>query len=514
MIEITELRAQRVALEVRSEALIASVLDGMPSDEIAAIEREHQDVIASVITNRLEIGRHEQASPAERSELAYVSGRGSDEARAKTITELSTTARLADFGILHIALGTTVEDFRTALLDRLVERDERAPIDGNFRVEVGEEHSEKRASAVENALLHRSDPDAFPLTAAGREMRGLDLLDMARETLQAGGMNTRGMTREEIAAEALSKRSGYHGTSDFPTILGNIGNATLRRAYDAAPQTFRPFVREVTVPDFKVVSRVQLGEAPSLEKVNEHGEYKRGTLGEGSESYRIYSFGKIIGLTRQALINDQFHAFSRLPAAFGLQAAELESDLVWAQLLGNPLMGDGTALCALSRKNLATSLTALTSPSAVAALSAGTTAMAKMRGLDGKTTLNIKPSFLVTGEEGRPAAEVIVEQELSPISPSMAVPRRVRDLKLIVEPRVDNGINRPDMGIAIAGAPEAWWLAVEPGWLDTIELAYLEGEKHLRLEARTDFNTDGVEFRASIDVGSKAIDWRGFYKGM
>ena len=100
------------------------------------------------------------------------------------------------------------------------------------------------------------------------------------------------------------------------------------------------FARRTTVADFKLVHRLQLGEAPQLEKVNQSGEFKRGTIGEAQETYRIETFGKVIGITRQVLINDDLDAFTRVPALFGTSAATLESDV---DASGNPL-----ALCRLA----------------------------------------------------------------------------------------------------------------------------------------------------------------------
>ena len=53
------------------------------------------------------------------------------------------------------------------------------------------------------------------------------------------------MDRHEIARVALQGRHGaseyFDGamtTSDFPNILANVANKTLRQAYEAAPRTF------------------------------------------------------------------------------------------------------------------------------------------------------------------------------------------------------------------------------------------------------------------------------------
>lgn len=57
--------------------------------------------------------------------------------------------------------------------------------------------------------------------------------------------------------------------------------------------------------------RVQLGEAPQLLEVGESGEFKRGTLGESKESYKVKTYGRVVAITRQTLINDDLDAFRR-----------------------------------------------------------------------------------------------------------------------------------------------------------------------------------------------------------
>ncbi|MBF0437450.1 MAG: hypothetical protein HQL77_19095, partial [Magnetococcales bacterium] len=46
----------------------------------------------------------------------------------------------------------------------------------------------------------------------------------------------------------------------------------------------------------------------------------------------------------------------------------------------------------------------------------------------------------------------------------------------------------------------------------TIEYAYLEGQTGVYIETRMGFEVDGVEIKARLDFGAKAIDWRGFFK--
>ena len=244
------------------------------------------------------------------------------------------------------------------------------------------------------------------------------------------------------------------------------------------------------------MQRVQLGEAPSLEKINESGEYHRGALGEAQESYRVETYGKIISISRQVLINDDLDAFTRIPQLFGVAAANLESDVVWSIFNSNPKMGDNTTLFHANHKNLAASPAALS----VAAVGKGRAAMSKQVGLDGKTVLNVRPAFLIVPAALEMTAEQMVAQNLMPTKSTDVVPQSVRTLSVIPEARLDNA------------SETAWYLAANPSQIDTIEYAYLEGQTGVYIETRVGFDVDGVEIKARLDFGAKAIDWRGMHK--
>lgn len=372
--------------------------------------------------------------------------------------------------------------------------------------------SARRAAAITAALLHRSDPENFAMTEDARDFMGRTLGEIAADLLSAEGVSVRRMMRAEIIDLALAggTRAGLHTTSDFPNILADVGSKTLRRAYDAAPQTWRPFARETTIPDFKPVARVQMSEAPQLERVDEHGEFRRGTMSEGKETYQLLTYGKVVGITRQAIINDDLGAFTRIAAALGLQAANLESDLVWAQIIGNPVMGDGVALFHATHGNLGTA-----GGVSDTTIAEGFKLMRLQKGLDGKTLLNLTPSYLIVPVNVLPTAMKF----LTASTPAMVatqqsniIPEYLRTLTPISDPRLDSGFTNPATGAAIAGNSFNWFLAGNPAQNDTVELAYLEGERGVQTSVRRGFDIDGVEVKARLDVGAKAIDWRSFVK--
>jgi phage major head subunit gpT-like protein len=404
-----------------------------------------------------------------------------------TARKLGVAASVADD---LVARGMALDAARAALIDAAAARDAAQETRPHVRT-GGLDATETRRSAVEAALLHRYDPGRFALSEPAREWRGLSLIEMARGWLEAEGVRVRGLSRDEIATRAL------HTTSDFPAILAGVTNRTLRSAYETAPRTYTAIARRTTVADFKLVHRLQLGEAPQLEKVNESGEFKRGTIGEAQETYRIETFGKVIGITRQVIINDDLDAFTRVPSLFGTAAATLESDVIWSIFTQNPAMADGATLFHASHKNLAGAGAALD----VAGLAKARTAMAQQRGLDGKTILNVRPSFLVVPTALELSAEQLLAQNIVPAKAADVVPSSIRSLAVIAEPRLDP-----------ASGAVPWYLVASPAAIDTIEYAYLEGQEGVALETRMGFDVDGIEIRARLDFGAKAIDWRGLFK--
>jgi phage major head subunit gpT-like protein len=437
----------------------------------------------------------EQPGPVERDAVTTedVARRVVAEERARIAGIYDAARKLAiDTSVADdlVRRGATLDEARSLLIDTAAERDRSVETRPHIRT-GGLDERETRRAAVETALLHRFDPHRYGLSEAARDWRGYSLIEMARTVLEGEGQRLRGLSRDEIATRAL------HTTSDFPAILVAVTNKTLRDAYEAAPRTFPPIARRATAADFKDIHRLQLGEAPQLEKVNEAGAFKRGTIGEAKERYRVETWGKVIGITRQVIINDDLDAFTRVPALFGTAAATLESDVVWGIITANPTMGDGVALFHASHKNLAATGIALD----VASLGKARAAMAKQTGLDGKTVLNIRPAFLIVPSSLELTAEQLIAQNLAPAITANVVPQSIRSLSVIAEPRLDP-----------ASGAIPWYLFASPSAIDTIEYAYLEGQDGVFIETRNGFDVDGLEIKARLDFGAKAIDWRGLHK--
>lgn len=398
-----------------------------------------------------------------------------------------------DFANELIEKGTSLDQARAQIIDEWGANEPPAQR-SQHNLQVGADGRDKKRKAMANGLILRAAPGT-KLTAeevsAAREFRGMRFLDFAREAVEDMGVNTRGMSAREIARAALSidNSRAYQTTSDFPLLLGETFNRTLRAAYAERPRTFEPFVSRGTLPDFREITRTQLsGMMDGLSEINEGGEYTATTMDEKGEKYRLKKYGKKVTITWESIINDDLSAFSRIPSAFASRAAQLQSDIVWGILLNNPNMGDGTPLFHANHANLATG-------SAINVDNLG-----KMRQLirDQKsiegTFLNLSPQFLLVGSNYEQLALQFTSQNfVAAKSPDINV--WAGTLQPIVEPRISGN---------------KWFLACTPGMIDTIETAFLDGEEELFTEQRTGFDVDGYEIKARMVFAAKAIDHRGF----
>ena len=412
-----------------------------------------------------------------------------ERSRVSSINALCETHKVPELRAQLVEGGVTLDAARSAILDAVAARDAggtsaRLPHGQNATVV---DETDTRRAAVENAILHRAAPGRVQLSEPGRQYRGLSLLEIGRDLIEATGENTRGMDKMGLAQRALA-------TSDFPIILANVANKTLRAGYEAAPQTFRPFTKQTSAADFKAIHRSAVGDAPVLKKVNEHGEFTVGTIGEGKESYQLATYGRIVAITRQTIINDDLGAFADLPGKFGVAAANLESDIVWGIITANAALSDAVALFHANHGNLTGTGTAIS----VASLGVARAMMRKQTSLDGNP-INVGAQFLIV-----PAAlELLAQQYTS----SAFVAAKSSDLnpfagtlQVLAEPRLD------------ANSATAWYLAASPMQIDTIEYCYLEGNEGVYIESRNGFEVDGLEIKARLDFAAKAIDYRGLYK--
>ena len=391
-------------------------------------------------------------------------------------------------------------DLATAGQRALVEWEKKQPVNPNPTVQQVQNDAEKIRSAMTNALVLRITPNAAQVMGeenvrAAQDFRGMSLLRLAEESLVRSGLNVRGLSPREIAKGALgAKVRGAHHTSDFPLLLVDSFTRTLRAQYALYPRTFEAWARRSTMPDFREITRVQLsGLIGNFDEVQELGEYKAGTMSEASEKYKLAKYGKLIGISWEAIINDDLSAFTRIPQAFAMKAAQKQSDLVYGILTGNPTMGDTISLWNVAtHKNYTSTGTALSETSLDVAYQLFRT----QKSIEGDF-LNLAPKFLIVGPKNELIARKLTSTNYTPAKQSDISVAAITGLQLIVEPRITD---------------YAWFLVADPAMIDTVEYAFLDGEEELFIEQKEGFDVDALQIKARMVFGTKAIDFRGMYK--
>ncbi|MFB9951004.1 prohead protease/major capsid protein fusion protein [Rhizobium puerariae] len=402
------------------------------------------------------------------------------------ISELRGIARLANVEeaelVRAIDEGTSAAVFRERALEHMAAKQNAAPTFPHSVMPEGRYGGLTRQQAMSDALLVRVNAAHKP-NDASREFVGLTLPELARRSLEAHGVSSHGMSAGEVVQRAL------HTTSDFAHVISGVGQTVLGAAYASVPSGVKAIARKSTARDFKLKTTARLSGFSDLEKVNEHGEFKRGTFSEGAEGYRISTFGKVFGMTRQMLVNDDLGAFADVSRELGLSAARLEADILANLVKSNPKLSDGKAIFHADHANMVASGTALTE----ANLSIARLAMGKQTGLAGEL-IDVVPKFLVVSLDQQTTAEKLLAQ-IQPASSNDVNPFAGK-LQLVVDRRLD---------------ASPWYLAADPDLTPSLEYSYLEGSEGPRFFTREGFDIDGVETKVSVDFGAGWTDYRGWY---
>lgn len=454
----------------------------VPADRLAKIRKDL--AMTATPTPALEPGMTPAAAPVTTTTAA--AERATVNAQIRSIAAV---ARLDQAWIDgQIDAVATPDQARAAAFEAMRTRSAAAGAVRTTTVVVGVDHDDPqvRARTIGEALYTRIHPGHTPSDPA-RPYVGLSIPEIARDCLRTRGLSTTGLSAGTVIERAL------HTTSDFPLVLGDSVARTLREAYGAAPAGVRRLARQTTAKDFRAKHRIMLSAAPTLEKVNEHGEFKSGKIAEAKESYRIDSFGKIVGISRQALVNDDLGAFADLSRRMGQAAAAFEADFLVSLLTtasgAGPTMSDALALFHVTHGNLAGSGGAI----GEATLSAARLAMRSQVGLQSEL-ISVTPKFVLVAATKETEAEKIVST-IQAAKTADANP--FAGLSVVVEPR-------------LSGNP--WYLVADFAEIDGLEYAYLEGEPGPQIEAKVGFEIDGVQVKVRLDFGAGFVDWRGWYR--
>lgn len=384
-------------------------------------------------------------------------------------------------------------------------------------VPTGSEHESFRKAALDGLSLrmgHRFEGSEKAAPGAS-DVRGMRFLDLARKACEFEGISTRGLSDRDIAMHVfnggVSKRASdgqaYLTTGNFANLLLDAQNKTLLKSFMDTPSTYQTWVRQAeSVPDFKTIHRIRLGEVGNQPMVEENGDYKDMSLSDARESYKVEKHGSILSFTWEAMKNDDLSGFSRAVQLQGAAMKRTKNRSVYQVLFDNAALSDGVALFHSSSHggNLDTVALSVTN------LNAMFSCFALQTGINSDVILGLTPRYLIVPFNLAATAEQILGSYADPGAGGSAAgnsntlniygPQGPRRLTLVVEPLLDGNDTT------------AYYGAADYNTVDTIEMADLQGEETPVFEQETAFIQDAVKFKVRQTWGVKAIDYRGLYK--
>lgn len=352
--------------------------------------------------------------------------------------------------------------------------------------------------------------DAKTMEAAlSRDLRRADLHTVFHEIIRAAGghVGTTGFDDDTIRAafaaeQRMIQASGGFSTISLSGILSNVANKALLAAYEAVESAASQFCSETDVNDFKEVTRYRLTGNGVIEKVGPEGELKHARLTEESYKNRVETFGRMISLTRQMIINDDLGAFLQIPRIIGRMAALARERAVFELLLLNP-----SNFFHANNKNY---LEGADTPLSIASLTAAEQKFADQVDADGQPIL-LSPAVLLVPTSLKVLAQQLmteprVNETTTANKPSPASNPHVGKWRPVSSPFLNA------QGLS-GSSSTAWYLFANPADVAAIEIAYLRGRRTPTIESgETSFNTLGMQWRGYFDFGVAMQDHRAAVK--
>lgn len=335
------------------------------------------------------------------------------------------------------------------------------------------------------------------------DFAGFSMVDFAREALRLANRQIP-TDQDDMIRRALS-------TATLSAIFSTSVNMQILQAYLGIEDSTRGWVYEADLPDFKQVDRGRLTKASGLKKLARGAEAQPIEYGDAIESYKIARYAGQFTIDEQDFIDDSFGGLSaHTPKELGELAAELRPNLVYAIMFANAAMRDTVALFNSAHGNLETSaaLDATTLKTAKANMACqtenGRSIQNAMRYLIVPENLEFTARQLVTSSELRQSGGAATTGTANP---------HQGQFQVVSDPRLDNGVTDPDTGTVHSGSETTWYGAAASG-RNGIEIGYRRGTG--RAPKMDTFMLTGARWgmgwKCNMDIGGKALDWRGLHK--
>jgi len=378
--------------------------------------------------------------------------------------------------------------------------------DGRSNAEIQHCLSSRKPGSEFAAVGFRSDEIAsFDFQRECQRERRLSIVRIAERCLRDAGEDTSYYSDSTIIDRALAagvrgRSSGLNTTSAFPLLLAEVLNVSLRIGFEEMPIDLS-WARMQNARDFRANYVVTMGEAEDLEELGEGEEYATSTMQEGRESWSVTKYGRIFGITHEAMVNDYLGGLTDIPRKWGAAGNRKVREIVFGVLTNNAVLSDSVTLFNTSRGNTDDSGAIISVPK----IDEMRVRMATREGFESGTVVPHMLKHIILAEGRRTLADQILGRFLQ-IQPqtilstaNQFVPQSFGGLNIVADPLLD-AYN------AGGGAGQAWFGTDG----ESVVYSWLDGEEGIQLFTRDSWHTDGMSYKCRLTFGAGApYGWRG-----
>ena len=231
--------------------------------------------------------------------------------------------------------------------------------------------------------------------------------------------------------------------------------------------------------------------------MNEAGEYVNRVIPDGEKAtIQVDTRGNIINLTRKAIINDDMGSFLGLAADLGRAGKRTIEAAVFSLLAENgnmgPTMQDGDTLFHSNHGNIGTGAAL-----SMASIDADRVLMASQADISGNDFLYLRPKVWLGPMGSGGTARAINSSQYDPDAANK-----------LQKPNIVNGLFSEVIDTPRLSGTR-YYLFTDPVQAPVIEVAFLNGIQEPYVEMQEGFSVDGTRYKARLDFGVAAIDYRG-----
>lgn len=113
---------------------------------------------------------------------------------------------------------------------------------------------------------------------------------------------------------------GSHQTSDFPNLLAGVIQKSVLASMTLIPTTFEKWCSIGDHNDFRPSTLVEVGPGGELREVAPGGTLQEGSVDDRGTTARVKTFGRLLSISRNMIVDDDVNAISRIIQAWAASA--------------------------------------------------------------------------------------------------------------------------------------------------------------------------------------------------